>query len=55
MRNSVANLIGKFAHASLAPKDIFKFKSAKRKLKREWNTLGRHDRYLPRRKMEDAL
>ncbi len=55
MRNSVASLIGKFTRANLATSELHLFKSAKRKLKREWNTLGQHDRHLLRLKMEDAL
>lgn len=55
MRNSVSTLIGKFARASLGSGKLHLHKSTKRRLKREWNRCGQHQRFEMRKKMENAL
>lgn len=55
MRRTVSKLISRFAAFKLPIKKRHLFKSTKRKLKREWNSLGQRQRFELRKKMEAEL
>lgn len=53
MRNSVAKLIRKFALGQArTTKELHAVKSTARKLRKEWNRCGQHQRFELRQKME---